>query len=464
MINFDTVAEKIFSIIKGQTFDIVMFSDSGKETADPKEARRFFVKEPNFMITLDTENREIKINKNKNVKLDDLASLSKQLKNLANTFMLNSQLKIFGQEIKPKDFAFQAVQSKEKKGMDNVVEATFSKLHGSKKTSYQALESVKLVVRHGKPVAEEVRGSRSRAIKEIFIERAGERVKFPYNYLTGARAMARHVYEGGMFEDSVGQYIIARSGQALKLKEFHRYAVRNKLVNENSIDVIDAVKENINTIKADLSKLQGQKTYGAAKKRIEENSEVLIQEDETDELRDLFTVKTFDESIGEILPVINRLVQEKKAWKTKIEEQSNLPFVIYNRMELSEEDIMEFVSPQQKIGYRLNGVIKRVQEENELSQYVGSVAKKLIEGKELNIFETLIVRNVLKNIKIVESEDSDDEPSNFKDEWGRDTDEQDEWKKNVTGKKNKKVDKIEEITEGLSKKLAKLVDIRKILK
>ncbi len=440
MINYEKVASKIFAIIKGKQHEVVMFTNDGQETSVPDEARRFFVKEPNYMVTLDEENKDIKINKNRNISSETFEPVMSQLKQLAQTYMLNTQIKVFGQEIKPKDYAYQAQKYKDKETMSNVLEASLSKPFGSRKTSYQTLESVKVIVRHRKPVDEEVRGSRSRAIKEIFIERAGERFRFPHNYLMGARAMARHMNEGGEMTDAVGTYIIEKTGNLLKLKEFYHYVTKNKLINETSEDIISIVRENALTIKNELHRLQGLKTYGTVKERIEAQSANVIEENSADDLKDLFTVKMFDESIGEILPLVNRLVSEKKAWRTSIEEASSKPFTVVRTQELQEEDIMEVGDPTQRIGYKLQGLVKRVAEQTDLSRFVGYVAGKLVEGDTLNTFEKKIVKNVLGNVQIVEAKDDedDDEPSNFKDEWGRDTDEQDEWKKNVTGKKNKK--------------------------
>jgi hypothetical protein len=535
MINYRKVAEKIFAIIKGQNHDVVMFTNDGQETSDPAEARRFFVREPNYMVTLDEENKDVKINKNKNIPLDQFQGLVDQLKKLAQTYMLNTQIRVFGQEIKPKDYAYQAKRYKDKENMSNVLEgqeidvwmvhipaniyagkyydfrtvrvkvpmdiaktkeeaikyvndnkeamlanidkkrayggkryvkapveknvffkndysvvpskvlvseASLSRPYGSKKTSYQTLESVKVIVRHRKPVDEEVRGSRSRAIKEIFIERAGERFRFPHNYLTGARAMARHMNEGGEMTDTVGQYIIEKTGNLLKLKEFYQYVTRNKLINEASEDIISIVRENELTIKNELHRLQGLKTYGSIKERIEAQQANVTEDAGADDLKELFTVKKFDEGIGEILPLVNRLVSEKKAWRASIQEASGKPFMVVRTQDLQEEDVMIVGDPMQRIGYKLQGLVKRVAEQTDLSRFVGYVAGKLVEGSALNAFEKGIVKNVLGNVQIVEAKDDedDDEPGSgkFRDEWGRDTAEQDEWKKNVTGKKNKK--------------------------
>ena len=108
MVKYDKVAEKIFAIIKGFGYNLSMFTIDGMDTSIPSDGRRFYVKEPNFMVTLDEETDEIKINKNSHVTLEEIESVMKQLKNLAKQNLLNTQIKVFGKEITPKDFAYQA--------------------------------------------------------------------------------------------------------------------------------------------------------------------------------------------------------------------------------------------------------------------------------------------------------------------------------------------------------------------
>ena len=102
MINYEKVGEKLFSIIKGHNHNLVMFSEDGMETNDASEARRFFVNKPNYMITLDAENRKIKFNKNRHVTLEEIESVMKQIKNLATVNMLKNEVQVFGKLFSPK--------------------------------------------------------------------------------------------------------------------------------------------------------------------------------------------------------------------------------------------------------------------------------------------------------------------------------------------------------------------------
>ncbi len=408
MINYEKVAEKIFSVIKGHDHDLVMFTEEGMETSNAEEARRFFVSKPNYMVTLDGEARHIKINKNSNVTLEEIESVMKQLKNLATSNMLKTEIRVFGKEITPKDFAYQAKNLKEP-AMENIHEASFSRMHGFKKTSYQTLESTKIVVRHRKPIDEEVRGSRARNIQAIFIEHAGERFRFPHNNLAGARAMARHINEGGNMQDAVGQYIIESIANYNKLMEFVRYARTNKLINENSEDIIKTIRESVGVIRREIGQLQGAKTYGPMSETIQTRDPNVIEEEDTAELKDMFTVRKFDEHMGDILPIVKKLMDNKQVWRDALIEASEKEIAISEKTELSETDVFEFDSPTQRMGYKVRDIAERMIGESDLQTFVGKVAGKLIEGEQISAFEKKIVGNVLGNAVIREEEDIEED-------------------------------------------------------
>ena len=408
MINYERVAEKIFSTIKGHGHDLIMFSEDGMETSDAEEARRFFVKKPNYMVTLDGESRHIKINKNSNVSLEDMESVMKQLKNLATSNMLKTEIRVFGKEITPKDFAYQAKNLKEP-AMENIQEASFSRMHGFKKTSYQTLESTKIVVRHRKPIDEEVKGSRARNIQAIFIEHAGERFRFPHNNLAGARAMARHINEGGNMQDAVGQYIIESIANYNKLMEFVRYARTNKLINENSEDIIKTIRESVGVIRREIGQLQGAKTYGPMSETIQTREPNVIEEEDTAELKDMFTVRKFDEHMGDILPIVKKLMDNKQVWRNALVEASEKEIAISEKTELSETDVFEFDSPMQSMGYKVKDIASRMIGESDLQTFVSKVAGKLIEGEQISAFEKKIVGNVLGNAVIREEDNIEED-------------------------------------------------------
>jgi hypothetical protein len=79
-------------------------------------------------------------------------------------------------------------------------------MYGTHKTSYQRIGNARLAIKHTQPINVESIGGRSQKIGAIYIESPeGERFKYPYRHLAGARAMARHVSEGGNAYDDFGK-------------------------------------------------------------------------------------------------------------------------------------------------------------------------------------------------------------------------------------------------------------------
>ncbi len=239
MVEMDTLAGKVFALLKGNGLQIKIFDDEGAEITDPSAGRRFFVASPNIMVTIDEDNNSIQFSKGADVD-DSINKLQKNIRKIADEFLMNSDIKVFGKAIQPRDYAYQA---KMKKGSNmNTLAESLSRMFGSARTSQQTLENVRILVKHKTPVDENVRGSRSRHISAIFLESGGERFRFPHNYLPGARAMAQHMAHGGTFGDKVGSYISESTGNLLKLQSFNRYVTTNKLINEDSSGIVEGVE------------------------------------------------------------------------------------------------------------------------------------------------------------------------------------------------------------------------------
>jgi len=312
MISSEKVSNDVFKILKGNGYALKLFTDEGESTVDPAKARRFYIQELGAMVNLDeTRNtRGLRVSINRNTELDEIKDTLNQLKNLANQSVIEYTLKSFTKQITPKDQDYQA-----QKVRDMKIEEGISPAYGTSKSSYQKLESAKLIIKHTKPVNEESRGSRSRNINAIYIENAdGERYKMPTNNLAGGRAMLRHVKEGGTPHDDFGKHIQEQTIELKKLKEFANYSKRNSLVNEDTADIVEAVSQRIASIRESINKLKGCKCYNETKEKFEAK-EVKINETDRNKLRSQFTVRTFDESLDDALPYVNALVKEMKAIK-----------------------------------------------------------------------------------------------------------------------------------------------------
>ena len=468
MINFETLAEKVFALLKGNQYQIKIYDELGAETVDPKLGRRFFVASPNLMITINEDTSTIELSKGKTA--DETVDLiQKNIKRLANEFQINSSIKVFGKSIQPRDYAYQAKMKMNEKmnegfggtnslmlskvfheldyvagmtaqaltgaipGSDlndvqkalnaleaegkieivshlgnqpvygkTVVEASsgimesFSRMFGSKKVSRQVFENVRLLVKHKTEIDESVPGARSRQIAAIFLECNGERFRFPHNHLLGARAMANHMSQGGNIHDKIGSYISESTGNLMKLQSFNRYVTSNRLINEDSNDIIDTVKESIEVIRKDLKKFTGKKTYESIKTRIESYEKQTLEEDDVSQLKDIFTIRRFDEKVEEVLPIVKQLMLEKDSYLKRIEE-SAAGIVFVKSEKIDTTPIMEFASENAQLGYKISELALRIVENDELSNFVSKIGNKISKEGKINTFERAIITQVLEN-------------------------------------------------------------------
>ena len=97
---------------------------------------------------------------------------------------------------------------------ESISEATLGAVHGPIKNKLHPRQCKTCYT-----VNEEVRGARS---SQQDIQANEERFLFPSKNLQGARAMARHIYNGGVMHDSIGESIVQMCKDFGTLKEFIR--------------------------------------------------------------------------------------------------------------------------------------------------------------------------------------------------------------------------------------------------
>ena len=316
-VNIEKIAEKTMKIIQGLGMQPKMFdSSNGKAVADPLKARYFYVEVPNIMVFIDAEKQELNVDLGEKTDLDDpqVKKLVDMMKETARSNLIDFNTKSFGKHIEPKNYAYKIEQNKETE-MSDVFNEGISPLEGSSRTSRQTLENARIIVKHRNPVNEESRGSRSRNISAIFIENGeGERFKYPFKHLNGARAMARHVANGGVPSDMVGEAIVEHSSNLSKLKEFMNVVNKQGLVNENNRSIVANVKQKMDSIKESIKRIQGAKGYTAFVESMalnEKSEEAEITEDTVNDYVSKFTKSTFEESLKDILPLVHRVNEEE---------------------------------------------------------------------------------------------------------------------------------------------------------
>ena len=195
-------------------------------------------------------------------------------------------------------------------------------LTGTAKRSYENLDKTKLIIRHKGKVDETVPGARSRQIQSLYIENEdGERFKYPLTHLAGARAMMRHVANGGRPHDEFGQHIVSTSEDIAKLNSFSRYVTNKDQLNDNAGDIIEQTKLKLENLRGYMKNLSNQTHYENASKDFKTSEEQILDDETVNKLREKFTMKNLDNRVEDALPLINRIMSELEA--PKEEEQVN---------------------------------------------------------------------------------------------------------------------------------------------
>jgi hypothetical protein len=184
-------------------------------------------------------------------------------------------------------------------------------LTGTSKSSYESLDKTKLIVRHSKPVESNMPGARTRHINSLYIENEqGERFKYPIVHLAGARAMQRHIANGGVPHDQFGEHIVKMSEQIAQLNSFSRYTANKDQLNDSAGDIIEKAKMKLETMRKYVKGLSKQKNYESIKETFQPTTIAEIDEETKNNLKDKFTLKHFDEKIDQVLPLISSIMSE----------------------------------------------------------------------------------------------------------------------------------------------------------
>jgi|TARA_B110000444_G_scaffold60236_1_gene56083 hypothetical protein len=377
-VNYQSVAEKIFRVLKGSGLSLKMFDNQeGSEVANPEQARFFYVQNPNIMVNLDDKNGEIKMHKGPS-DINDIQKIVDLLRNLSKTSLLDFDLREFGREIKPKNYAFRLNTNTM---TDNIQTESLSGLVGTVKTSSQKLEDAKLLIKHRKSIDEEVPGSRSRNISALYIENAdGERFKYPFIHLNGARAMTRHVQSGGTPYDEVGQSVINMSEQLSKIREVLTIMRRSPAVQEQAASVMGSMLVRQDRLREMIKRITSVEGYKKYTENFVAKVNAEVTPDAINSMKEKFTVTNVDNRIQELIPMINEIHEEENTLdKLRIAVQTKLaqPIEMMPPKPIDITDMpIRFINDRTKIAARLNLVGKLVKDD-EISIYLDRMAAKL---------------------------------------------------------------------------------------
>lgn len=259
------------------------------------------------------------------VQKDGWYTFLKSMRAFAKRRLMSFDTRDIAKEVLDKrDYAFLSQYG----GNSTVGESTMNEgMYGTNKTSYQKLEDTKLIVKHTKQVDETQPGSRSRNISGLFIENSsGERFKYPFIHLAGARAMQRHVQEGGLPYDEIGQYIVSLSEQLAQLRSFGNYVVKNDLMNSETNGIVERSKQALEDIRTTIKRLSGKNFYNEFKENFKPVENTQIPNEIVDDLTSKFTVRKFNEELKDVFPIIHQLMMrdEDRQETDVVETEENL--------------------------------------------------------------------------------------------------------------------------------------------
>jgi hypothetical protein len=324
MINQDIIAQDLFYKIRSRFPKMEMGDENGQSTFEAAKGRFFdfdaIFNEQNLGTVSISINEpgSLKLYFNKNI-LEDANDLTaktwysflKEMRKFAMKRLMSFDTRdISKTNLDKRDYGYLA-----NKG--SVMSESMMK--GTSRTSYRPLEALqrtRLIIRHNKPVDESVPGARSRNLESLFVENAaGERFKYPFKHLAGAKAMQRHVANEGLPHDAIGQKIIQMSEDMAKLANFKHYVYREDLMNTETNHIVERANIKLQELKDKINKLSLQHHYESFKAACEMNMDTdapLMDEVTLEEYKDKFTVKSFKEDIADVFPLLYRIMQENE--------------------------------------------------------------------------------------------------------------------------------------------------------
>lgn len=324
MKNLDLIAEELFNKIRGRFPSVTIGDGEGKVTNKPVEARYYDfdytegeTKLGRVSISLTDSAVEVMYS-NDFVANEDIITREnwynflKELRAFSKKRMLNFDTRnINKSNLDQRDYKFLATN---RTGDGTMTE---SKMYGTSKTSYQNVGEARIAIKHSKPVNTESVTGRIQNISAIYIESAdGERFKYPFKHVNGARAMAMHVSEGGKPYDDFGSHITGLSEELNSLKKFKSYMNRSSVMAEGLSGYVLPVNERLEAIKKTISSLQKESSYRTAFESFEKPVFEDVPEDVAENWVDQLTIRQFNEELKDVFPFVYRLVSEATRAKT----------------------------------------------------------------------------------------------------------------------------------------------------
>ena len=328
----NNIAQDLFYKIRSRFSGLKLGAETGELTINPDEARFFdfdymegenpighvsiSLAEPNSMKVYFSHGITEGMDASQK---NNWYGFLKELRQFAKRRLLNFDTRDIAKDnLDKRDYMFLS-QNAQSKQTPNTIQKPVgesimseSQMYGSRTMSYQKLMDTRLIIKHNQAVMDDAApGARSRHISALFVEnQEGERFKYPFIHLAGARAMQRHVANGGLPYDEIGKSIIGMSEQIAQLKSFSNYVVRNDLMNSDTNNIVERSMQALNGLREQVKALSKQGHYEAYKENFQAQQPLEVPQEVVEDFTEKFTVRNFKEDIKSVFPVLYRLMQE----------------------------------------------------------------------------------------------------------------------------------------------------------
>jgi hypothetical protein len=331
----NNIATDLFYKIRSRFTGLKLGEETGQITINPEEARFFdfdymegekpighvsiSLAEPNSMKVYFSHGITEAMD---GAQKDNWYGFLKELRMFAKRRLLNFDTRDIAKDnLDKRDYEFLSQYSQPKPTSNDMITTPVgesimaeSSLYGTKTMSYQKLMDTRLIIKHSQALADDmVPGARSRNISALFVENQdGERFKYPFIHLAGARAMQRHVANGGKPYDAIGESIIKMSEEIAQLRSFSNYVVRNDLMNSQTNNIVERSTGALDHLRDQIKNLSKQSHYEAYRESFQAQTPMEVPQDVVEDFTEKFTVKNFKEDIASVFPVLYRLMKESE--------------------------------------------------------------------------------------------------------------------------------------------------------
>lgn len=326
MVQENNASQQIYDLLVTKDFDPKSLDAMGKPTVNPSEADLFSFNftangnEYGTVVVLVNGDNDLEVYYGDNLGkgmdpgdkgdwYDFLAMLRQMAKRNLLTFSLNNMNKLKYQMATMADISESLI-----------MEAW--KAQGKSKSYSNQPGKAKVVIQHSRAIGEGEQ--RFRNIASLFVENAqGERFRMPFDSIAGAKAMARHVSEGGTPYDAFGQHISETINEIKTLGKFIRASRSNAFAqNEQALDIVESAVKHYADLKRKAKKMIGKRGYKEIFSAYD--PAVATELDETIEsVREVFVNSAIDSRIEEALPILAKIKESTMKEANQFENWTN---------------------------------------------------------------------------------------------------------------------------------------------